>query len=281
MHHFVQHFPSRFPAPMTPPPLNPPRPESTLNPSQDADASQSAPALVPAKKVNKRTRKTRPKFRDSHAMVTINVTHAGEKGPTKFVVHREFICHYSPYFDAAFNGDFIEGQTQTLDLNDFWPTIFELFIDWIYTQNLCDLRGKALAVRWMVPLWLAAEMFLVPELQNQTLELMNTELCRLRKNPATDVIQYLYDNSTEECSLRRFIVATCHASFGVLEKDTEYPTEFLIDLINYGRSPVWFPLSPDTMKRFLVKSDTGSASVFRAVGSHKSEPISTASAAVA
>ena len=194
-------------------------------------------------------------------MVTINITHAGQKEPRKFIVHRDFICHYSPYFDAAFNGDFIEAHTQTLDLDEFWPRVFELFINWIYTQTLCDNRGKTLDICWMVPLWLAAENLLVPELQNQTLELMNQERFRLQQNPAPDVIQYLYDNSTEECALRHYVIATCGASLPELEKDTEYPKDFLIDLFNYARtsrsitSSPWVPLEPHIMKGFLVESD--------------------------
>ncbi|TVY27944.1 hypothetical protein LHYA1_G003505 [Lachnellula hyalina] len=245
MRRFVQYFPSRFPAPIAPPHLEPSQAETAMNSSQGADASQSASALVIAKKITRRTRKKRPNFRDYHAMVTINITHAGQKEPRKFIVHRDFICHYSPYFDAAFNGDFIEAHTQTLDLDEFWPRVFELFINWIYTQTLCDNRGKTLDICWMVPF-------------------------------------------TEECALRHYVIATCGASLPELEKDTEYPKDFLIDLFNYARtsrsitSSPWVPLEPHIMKGFLVESDPGSASVFRAVGSHGSYELeSTGSAAVA
>ncbi len=33
-------------------------------------------------------------------------------------VHRDVACHYSPIFKAAFNSNFVEGQTQTYRLED-------------------------------------------------------------------------------------------------------------------------------------------------------------------
>jgi hypothetical protein len=40
-------------------------------------------------------------------MVTLLVG-IGEN-PVRFVIHKEFACHYSPVFKAAFNSNFIEG----------------------------------------------------------------------------------------------------------------------------------------------------------------------------
>jgi len=35
-----------------------------------------------------------------------------------FRIHKNFICYYSPFFDAAFNGKFVEGETQSMKLED-------------------------------------------------------------------------------------------------------------------------------------------------------------------
>jgi hypothetical protein len=35
----------------------------------------------------------------------------------KFLVHKNLICYYSPLFSAAFNGNFIEGTTQSMTLD--------------------------------------------------------------------------------------------------------------------------------------------------------------------
>jgi hypothetical protein len=83
-------------------------------------------------------------------MVTITVSQSQEEEQKVFVVHQEFVCHYSPYFDAAFNGKFAEGQTQTLELEGIRPYVFEVFINWIYTQTICSPRGGTLDIKWMI-----------------------------------------------------------------------------------------------------------------------------------
>ena len=189
-------------------------------------------------------------------MVTINITKNQEEEPRKFVVHREFICHHSPYFDAAFNGEFVEGQTQTLDLEDVRPYVFEVFINWIYTQTISSLRGGPLDIKWMMPLWLAGERFLVPDLQNQTLQLFEKERVRLSAITAPSAVQHIHNNSTEGCVLRKYIVAICDAVHHMLNKDTEYLKDFLVDLVNYRRSYIvqqWIAVHPDNMKLFLVE----------------------------
>ena len=53
----------------------------------------------------------------------------------KFVVHKEWICFHSPFFSSAFNGDFEEGQTQTMTLVDVDPELFAIMVHWIYLRR--------------------------------------------------------------------------------------------------------------------------------------------------
>jgi hypothetical protein len=41
-----------------------------------------------------------------------------EPNTQTFHLHQNFICHYSPFFDAAFNGKYIDGQTKELDFDE-------------------------------------------------------------------------------------------------------------------------------------------------------------------
>ena len=52
----------------------------------------------------------------------------------------EFVCHYSPVLDAAFNSGFVEGRTQTYELDDTRPGAFRFFVQWLYGQDI-DLVG--------------------------------------------------------------------------------------------------------------------------------------------
>ncbi|KAI9640744.1 hypothetical protein NHQ30_011053 [Ciborinia camelliae] len=53
-----------------------------------------------------------------------------------FGVHKDIICHYSPYFKAAFNSGFQETITGVLKLPETEPEVFELFYHWLYNQEL-------------------------------------------------------------------------------------------------------------------------------------------------
>ena len=53
-----------------------------------------------------------------------------------FVVPKTPLCNSSPYFKAALNGPFIEGQTQTIDLDDEDPSIFRTYVAWLYQGHL-------------------------------------------------------------------------------------------------------------------------------------------------
>ncbi|KAG0650455.1 aryl-alcohol dehydrogenase [Hyphodiscus hymeniophilus] len=43
---------------------------------------------------------------------------------------------HSPFFSAAFNGNFLEGQTQIMFLEDVSRIIFDLFVQWLYTRTI-------------------------------------------------------------------------------------------------------------------------------------------------
>ncbi|ESZ96728.1 hypothetical protein SBOR_2872 [Sclerotinia borealis F-4128] len=53
-----------------------------------------------------------------------------------FGVHKDLICHYSPYFNAAFTSGFEETRTGVMKLSTTEPEVFELFYHWLYTQDL-------------------------------------------------------------------------------------------------------------------------------------------------
>ena len=70
------------------------------------------------------------------AIVTIYV--GAEKKP--FAIHKDLICQYSKYFNAAFNGRFEEAENKAANMDDVEPWVFAIFVSWLYTQQL-DLDG--------------------------------------------------------------------------------------------------------------------------------------------
>jgi len=62
-------------------------------------------------------------------MVTVDVSLDDQR--QSFLVRKNFTCHYSPFFDAPFNGNFVEGENQGLDLEDTNPMVFAIFVNWL------------------------------------------------------------------------------------------------------------------------------------------------------
>lgn len=103
-------------------------------------------------------------------MVTV-ILKLAEGDSQTFPIHKEFLCHYSAYFRAAFKSNFKEGQTQTVELEDIIPDVFGTFADWIYTQQIKAHISKSS----LVLLWLLGDRFIVPQLQNRVMDILIAE----------------------------------------------------------------------------------------------------------
>jgi hypothetical protein len=127
--------------------------------------------------------------------------------PKKFIVHKEPACYHSPILDAAFNGNFVEGQTQTYRIEDTSPEAFRFFVQWLYRQELDLFQLKSLAVEEdeepkqsydediaLAELWVLAEKMAVPALQNLVIE----KIIAIRENTIavpTATIPYIYQRT--------------------------------------------------------------------------------------
>jgi hypothetical protein len=115
-------------------------------------------------------------------------------GPEKeaFLIHKEVAVQYSPVFKAAFNSDFVEGQTQTYNLEEAKVEAFSLVVQWLYgkvfrpcltREEIDSLRGSpnrhsltavqqeslkriVLHSEFLVRVWITADYLLIPRLQN-------------------------------------------------------------------------------------------------------------------
>jgi hypothetical protein len=156
-------------------------------------------------------------------------------GPEKkeFVVHKSFVCHASSILRAAFNSNFLEGQTQRYVLEDITEAAFYLFSEWVYTQNIhWDGEGKNEPTSNSLPqVWVLAEKLLFPKLQNRVMNLIE-DIWKIRGTfPLT--IPWIYDNTTYDSPLRRIYVhqyAWNLQSHTYRRADILLPTEFFIDL---------------------------------------------------
>jgi hypothetical protein len=229
-----------------------------------------------------------------HELVTIYV--GAEKKP--FVIHKE-VASYSPALKAAFNSDFIEGQTQTYNLEDAHPGAFQLLVQWLYTKSIQFCLTEAeIKSFWTFPveadgfigckvdtymklsrhniqllyLWAAADYLQMPRLQNLIVDRL--EYFRVEWHfIAHDAVQYLYENLPSEAAIRQLVFEQCLVCSGhrIYQNHSYlFPKQLLVDLIvapklreehNRTQPPQPDPFTDRTefMKRFHVPEDVESS----------------------
>ena len=156
---------------------------------------------------------------------------------TKFAVHKEFACYYSPVFKAAFNSKFMEGITQTYRLSDFDENVVHLLVEWIYLQ---DIHTSASGDNYsnVIELWVLGDRLCIPRLQNKSIEWLR-KMDREAKNGTrymTTNLENLYNKTRSGSLLRKFAVAQCaeHIKPDTIRAKHElFPKEFILDYASY------------------------------------------------
>lgn len=153
-------------------------------------------------------------------IVTINILYGdGEKKPV--FVHKSYVCAYSKYFRSAFHDGFAETEAREIDLEETNLETFNEFLHWTYHRSLPTLN-TANQFTAHVRLWIFADRFIVPKLQNHIMGILGEYLYRSLTSgafkdlgtPAFEkfysLLEYVYDNTTETSRLRR-VLADCLA----------------------------------------------------------------------
>lgn len=159
-------------------------------------------------------------------------------------MHKSFAC-ISPVFKAAFNSIFIEGQTQTYTLEDVDEDIFQLVDEWLYTQQLglevfpdftpVTPDGRARFKFGMVKavmLWTLADRLLLPRLQNHIMGRI-FEWRQLNIVPIS-CLGYVYERSTPENRLRKYLVYACARSIPrgwYLDRSEDFTKDMLLEFV--------------------------------------------------
>lgn len=144
---------------------------------------------------------------------TVKLLVGPEDGHKEFIVHKALLCASSQFFERAFSGSFVEGQTQEMKLPEENPQLFRYFVDWLYMgKTYPRSRLAALAAKiWTVDLfWLKvyslADRIMCPGLQATAYSRTLYHFCSdLPRVPSRDFISYLFD---EECpfSMQMYVV---------------------------------------------------------------------------
>jgi hypothetical protein len=173
----------------------------------------------------------------------------GEEGSQEtFLVHKEVACDSTPVFERAFNSVFIEGQDQNYRITDTTRGAFQLLMQWMYSR---DLELKQLDEAWianpdnkyaadeedheLVELWVLAEKYGIPALQNRVIEAM-VDIGSITQCIPNGTFPYVYENTAKGSPLRRLCVAMVATYFTakkvkeVFQDLNYYPAEFFYEL---------------------------------------------------
>ncbi|KAF7858873.1 hypothetical protein EAF04_008915 [Stromatinia cepivora] len=142
-----------------------------------------------------------------------------------FGVHKSLICHYSPYFKAAFTSGFEETNTGIMKLLDVDLGVFELFFHWLYTQRITKWRNVSQSssekgiidagdesnqrsrIRTLLELYVFADMIQVPAIKNNCIK----EYCEMTTLEKEYLIEhknlsYIWEHTNEGDLVRKFMV---------------------------------------------------------------------------
>lgn len=180
-----------------------------------------------------------------------------QDNPKKFLVHKSFVCYHSPVLKAAFNSKFEEGETQTYKLADVTVPVFWLFVKWLYTQNLEELKTPKDHDNALIRLWILAEKFFIPRLQKNVIDALE-QFRKPTKTLTSNEFVYVYENTSVDSPLRKLLVHQCvwnlaHTAFK--NSSSQFPQEMLIGIATASRLVVMSKggIPPMVIPTFYVK----------------------------
>ena len=156
-----------------------------------------------------------------------------------FRVHQNLLCNASPVFKAALAGNFRESSDHSMDLPEEDVGSVNRLVQWLYSKryDLDQYRPEEPlhAMFWQLARFNAlADKYDIVTLRNNIVE----RFFRLIRNhkipfcqPSTDLVEYVYTNSSQRCSLRDLLAAiycwkvdyTWYSEVGVKDKLNSIP----------------------------------------------------------
>ena len=131
-----------------------------------------------------------------------------------FYVHLGVICNESSVFKAAFSGEFTEASNQSMDLPDHDIESVERMIQWFYSKQyeLAKWSSENVGITANTRYWQLAKLNTLADKYNviglsnniiDQLYILRSKSC----SPHLNVASYVYDNTAENSSFRKLLVA--------------------------------------------------------------------------
>jgi hypothetical protein len=180
------------------------------------------------------------------------------------VIHKEFASFYSPVFKAAFNSNFLEGQTQKFRIVDTSESAACLLVHWLYTQKI-DLAQIDEFLKEMsesdhlIRLYVLADRLLIGSLQDAVIHELEERSIESNSVNVT-ALMYVYENTSPDSKLRRLLLHQCASrldSSTFTQSARLFPHEMLVELaVLYSKS-----IRSTEMKALMPRADMSSFEV--------------------
>lgn len=145
---------------------------------------------------------------------------------------------------AAFTGNFEEGHTRSMTLEDVEDATFESFVTWVYTQAIPFVTGIDGITDYesdninLIRLWILADRLLIPQLQNSAIFRLEESRRRYKHKLLfpLEIAKEVYEQTETTSPLRRYLVDLCAAKFNHkvyanVNNRKLFPQEMLLDLL--------------------------------------------------
>ncbi|KAL9611629.1 MAG: hypothetical protein Q9167_003744 [Letrouitia subvulpina] len=200
------------------------RPEIMMPTSKYEPQSNSAPVRLRRRDLQK-------------TAIQVKVGHEPGSAET-FTIHKELICHYSPFFKAALTGSWSEAESGIVNLPSDSTDVFAVFEEWLYSQTLQLEDTQENNVIFLMELHVFGDKVAVPEFQNAAMNALRFAKLNTQKTGLFKVseIEYAYQHTSAGSPLRQFItdIYVWEANMLVFTDNfaiDSYPMAFVVDVI--------------------------------------------------
>lgn len=161
--------------------------------------------------------------RTSHLGSDVVTFKVGKNNPESFVVHKRLLIHKVPVFDNFFSSTLGNGVGELVFLPDDKPVVFALFLDWIYTGELCVETGATMketegAMTALLELYYFADKHNTRILPDMLMDKILSISRKFNVSPNLQVINDAYAH-TKPGSKLRFYLARCFTLYALHDHD--------------------------------------------------------------
>lgn len=183
---------------------------------------------------------------------TVKINVSLKEDTKEFLIHKSFLCFYSPYFKAALNDSFKEGESQSVVLEDMCPVAFAIFANWLYFQRIECANDDELTHENCLELWLLAERLIIPRLQNEAMTALHNFPSILMER---ECFVRLCENTLEGSPLRKYLVFRYTAKTDDKINYGVFPPDMLTDMLNLAgpQLPSVYQCTGEEVKAYHVE----------------------------